>query len=128
MIGQIDHLGESSIGKLNYVHPSMEPDWDKLPCDCCKGTLRRYFEDGIFTGDSMFAVLSGDLYDAGGRLDDGHWKVLRDTMRFIYNELPANCAFSRERVIAWCNKGGARNDSAFNKDFITVPEETSVNG
>ena len=128
MIGRIDHLGESSIGKLNYVHPSMEPDWDKLPCDCCKGTLRRYFEDGIFTGDSMFAVLRGDLYDAGGRLDTRHWELLRDTMRFIYNELPANCAFSRESVIAWCNKGGARNDSAFNKDFITVPEETAVNG
>ena len=116
------------IGDLNSVHPSMEPDWDKLPCDCCKGTLQRYFEEGIFTGDSMYAVLSGDLYDAGNRLDKGHWEVLKDTMRFIYNELPAVCAFSRDNVIAWCNKGGARNDSAFNKDYVKVSEETSVNG
>ena len=121
--GRIDHVPERTF---NYVHPNLEPDWDKLPCECCQGTLKRYFEEGIFTGDSTYAVLRGHLYDAGNRLDKGHWEVLKDTMRFIYNELPANCAFSKENVLTRCNKGGARNDSAFNKDYVEVTE--NLNG
>jgi len=82
-------------------------DYSGLPCECCKGTLRRYIELGIFTGDSMYAILTGNLWGAAGRLDDGHWAVLRDTMRWIYNEPPGRIYGSKEIVDRWLSHRGA---------------------
>ena len=82
-------------------------DYSGLPCECCKGTLRRYIELGIFTGDSMYAILTGNLWGAAGRLDDGHWAVLRDTMRWIHNEPPGRIYGSKEIVDRWLSHRGA---------------------
>ena len=82
-------------------------DYSGLPCECCKGTLRRYIELGIPTGDAMRAVLVGDLFSAVARLDTNHWKTLRDTLIWIHNEPPGRIYGSKEIVDKWLSHKGA---------------------
>jgi len=85
-----------------------EIDYSGLPCECCKGTLQRYIDDGIPTGDSMLAILVGDLFGAVGRLDSNHWSVLKDTLRWLHNEPPHIVYGSREIVAEWMSHRGLR--------------------
>lgn len=113
---------------------SLELEYDRLPCECCKGSLRRYFEHGIHTGDSLYAVLVGDLWSAVGRLDENHWDNLKEIMRWIYNEMPAMCNGSRDNVNTWIEKGGARNmkeyqhliDPPIHYDIVASGDESGI--
>ena len=85
----------------------MDIDYSGLPCECCKGTLRRYIELGIPTGDAMKAILIGDLFGAVARLDTNHWKTLRDTLIWLHNEPPGRVYGSKEIVNRWLSHKGA---------------------
>ena len=89
-----------------------EIDYSGLPCDCCKGTLKRYIEDGVDTGHGLYAILTGDLFLANSRLDNHHWSNLRDPVTWLYNEPPTIVYGSKERVDEWLSHSGARGYKA----------------
>lgn len=63
--------------------------------------LTRYVEQGIEPGSFLYAVLCNDLKDACGRADENNLANLPAYAAWIYNEAPAQCHGSPERVQAW---------------------------
>jgi hypothetical protein len=63
--------------------------------------LQRYIEHHCPVGDFLTAVLSNDLSEAVGRADDENLSNLPAYIGFLYNEAPAQCHGSPERVKAW---------------------------
>jgi len=63
--------------------------------------LRRYANDHIQPGGFLTAVLSNDLKEAFGRADDENLVTLFEIVKYCYNELPANCWGSPEKVSKW---------------------------
>lgn len=66
-----------------------------------KHTLDLYATKGIPTGDFLAAVLSNDLMDAMGRADEDNRDDLFEICEYVYNDMPAPCHGSREKVRAW---------------------------
>lgn len=64
-------------------------------------SLTRYLEDGVPTGGFMEAVLSNNLMESFGRADDENREALFEITRYIYNNLPSVCHWSKERYEAW---------------------------
>ena len=64
-------------------------------------TLERYVNDKIPTGGFLEAVLSNDLKEACMRADDVNQKIIFNIVKYIYNELPAICWGSPQRVNRW---------------------------
>ena len=56
-----------------------------------KNTLVRYVVDGLPPGDSMAAILRGDLLRAVCRADEETFINMREIVRYIYNHCPPNC-------------------------------------
>ena len=63
--------------------------------------LRRYVEDHIPTGGFLTAVLSNDLRLACEYADLENQPHIFDIVNFLYNEAPAACWGSPERVEQW---------------------------
>lgn len=63
--------------------------------------IDRYVTDGIPTGSFLEAVLCNDLMEAMGRADMGNRLALFEICDYIYNETPAACHGSGERVQYW---------------------------
>ena len=73
-------------------------------------SLERYVEHRIAPGGFLLAVLSNNLREACGRADSENRYALFDIVGYIYNELPATCWGSPERVREWLQRepqGGA---------------------
>ena len=83
--------------------------WDRFPegASGLKRGLQLYLERGIETGSGLGAVLEGDLWKAGNTLDSNNWKHLRELMGWIYNNPPAICYGSKEKVAKWISHRGA---------------------
>lgn len=64
-------------------------------------SLDQWAASGVPTGDFLRAVLSNNLFEAVCRADDDNIKVIVEICRYIYNELPAGCHGSPEKVKAW---------------------------
>jgi hypothetical protein len=69
--------------------------------DITKDTIDRYVKEGIPTGDFLYAVLSNDLMEAFGRADEDNRRDLFEICQYIYNETPAICHGSKERINEW---------------------------
>jgi hypothetical protein len=67
--------------------------------------LRDYVEKRVPTGGFLRAVLESDLFGALGKADLSNRAAIYPICELIYNELPAPCFGSKERVAAWL-KGG----------------------
>ncbi|MCP4599259.1 MAG: hypothetical protein GY847_01760 [Proteobacteria bacterium] len=65
------------------------------------GPLRRYIEERIKPGDFLQAILSNDLKESCGRADEENLANLPAYCAFLYNEAPAFCYGSREKMEAW---------------------------
>lgn len=78
----------------------MLPTGEKIP-DYLKTGLDRYAADHIPTGGFLRAVLNNDLFAAFARADSTGALVLHDIVGYCYNEIPAECWGSPERVQAW---------------------------
>ena len=65
------------------------------------GGLVRYIVDGIPPGDFLQAVLTNDLMGAFGRADEENGLCLRHICNFLYNDAPAVCFGSEEKMVAW---------------------------
>lgn len=60
-----------------------------------------YVKEGIPTGSFLEAVLCNDLMESFGRADMGNRLALFEICGYIYNETPAACHGSAEKVREW---------------------------
>jgi len=67
------------------------------------GAIQRYIEQRINPGDFLTAVLCNDLKEACARADDENITMLPVYVAFFYNEVPAKCRGSSEKVMEWLN-------------------------
>jgi hypothetical protein len=68
--------------------------------------LSTYILRGSPPGQFLTAVLEHELFEAMGRADEESRARLFDLVSYIYNEAPAGCHGSRERVQEWIEAGG----------------------
>ena len=66
-------------------------------------SLQAYVNDRRPTGEFLRAVLENDLCESFGRADIGNRESLFEIASYVYNELPANCWGSPEKVKDWLN-------------------------
>lgn len=70
--------------------------------------LTRYIEDGTPTGGFLRAVLENNLKEALIRADDHNFRNLQAYVVYLYNNAPATCWGSPERVKAWIEAKGLK--------------------
>jgi len=63
--------------------------------------LELYIEHGVEPGHFLSAVIKNDLADAVGRADDHNLRNLPAYVGYLYNEAPATCWGSAEKMKAW---------------------------
>ena len=63
--------------------------------------LERYIQKRIKPGSFLTAVLSNDLFGACGRADSDNAQILPAYAAYLYNEAPAACWGSVEKVQNW---------------------------
>jgi len=66
-------------------------------------SLVRWVTEGRVSGHFLTAVLTNDLKEAVARADDENANALRDYVLFLYNNVPAGCFGSPERVTRWAD-------------------------
>lgn len=66
--------------------------------------IRRYIEHGISPGGFLQAVVQNDLMEACGRADDENLKNLPAYVAYFYNNAPAECWGSTDRMRAWVER------------------------
>lgn len=74
-------------------------------------SLHDYVNLGVPTGGFLRAVLGNDLREAFGRADIHNRHAMFDIVSYIWNNLPAACWGSYEKVDAWLKK---KNDEREN--------------
>ena len=68
--------------------------------------LDKYAAEGRPIGGFLAAVLSNDLMNAIGRADEENRRDLFEICAYVYNDLPAPCHGSREKVREWLHREG----------------------
>jgi len=63
--------------------------------------LELYIEHGVVPGDFLTAVIKNDLAEAVGRADDHNMRNLPAYVGYLYNEAPATCWGSAEKMKVW---------------------------
>ena len=74
--------------------------WAEIPSHC-RGSLRRYIEDHVPTGEFLQAVISNDLRGACCKADDINRHALYSYVFILYNYAPHQCWGSPEAYVAW---------------------------
>lgn len=74
--------------------------YEKLP-KSLRGGVRRYIEEGTIPGGFLVTVICNDLVGAVSRADGGNILELRQIALWLYNEAPAPCYGSKEKMEAW---------------------------
>jgi len=69
--------------------------------DAVKRGIMNYVNDGVPMGHFLTAVFSNNLFEAFSRADEQSTAGLGHLVKFIYNECPAGCHGSSERVNDW---------------------------
>ena len=67
---------------------------------------RRYIEDGTPPGDFLRAAFEDKLVESFKRADETNLQRMFDVASFMYNEVPAPCRGSKEKVENWIEMGG----------------------
>lgn len=65
-----------------------------------------YIVEGIEPGGFLRAVFENNLMESLGRADVENRFALFNICAFIYNDTPADCHGSPEKVKAWLERGG----------------------
>jgi len=65
------------------------------------GVILRYVEHGIEPGDFLTAIITNNLSEAVMRADDENINNLPAYVAWFYNEAPAGCWGSCERMKTW---------------------------
>jgi len=69
-------------------------------------SLKRYIENGTIPGDFLQAVICDSLADAFMYADDENIENMIAYMGFFYNEVPSEAWRSKEKMLAWNERGG----------------------
>lgn len=69
-----------------------------------KESIDRYVSDGIPTGGFLKAVMENDLVGAIGTADADAIQNIKHIICYLWNEVPAPCWGSKEKVRMWLNK------------------------
>jgi hypothetical protein len=80
-----------------------------------KEAIDAHVKTGRGTGSFVNAVLENNLREACAQADDVNKFLLFDIVYYIYNECPAGCWGSPEKVKAWKAIGGIDGASALKK-------------
>ena len=64
-------------------------------------SLKSYIESSIPTGGFLKSVLENNLMESFNRADDENKEAISSIVKFLFNEAPANCFGSSERVEEW---------------------------
>ncbi len=83
--------------------------YEMLP-EHMRDAMRFYIEDRIKPGSFLTAVLENDLMEACARADHINLRRLHDFCLFLYNFAPGGCHGSPEKVRAWLERKGERDD------------------
>ena len=83
----------------------MDINYTRIPGHM-RDTARLYIERGIGGGGFFTALVSNDLMNAFRKADDENTAAMRNWVGFLYNEAPAACYGSPERVRDWIEAGG----------------------
>lgn len=83
-------------------------NYDTLPSDVVD-TVRGYIEHGRQPGGFMLALLSNDLKETMKRADDRNRRRVFELVAWFYNEAPAGCQGSPEKVQIWLTDADHRN-------------------
>lgn len=67
-------------------------------------TIENYVRHGLEPGSFITAVLENNLVEAIGRADSYNLVVIRDIVRYVYNEIPSESWGSRDAVVNWLFK------------------------
>lgn len=70
--------------------------------------LVNYVENGIRTGNFLYAVLTNDLKDACARADDSSKHAIYEVVQWLYNHAPSACWGNVENVSNWLKKAEGR--------------------
>jgi len=73
-----------------------------------RSSLQRYAEEHVPTGGFLRAVLENDLMETLARADKDNRAALLAICLFVYNELPASCWGSPDKVRAWLEASHGR--------------------
>lgn len=71
-------------------------------------TIDRYVSSGCPTGSFMQAVISNDLKEACGRADVDNAAALFEIVKYLYNNVPADCWGTPERYKKWIDSRGVK--------------------
>lgn len=63
--------------------------------------LKAYAEERVPTGDFLRAVLENNLMESFGRADSNNTRDMEEIVIYVYNEMPAVCHGSPEKVRLW---------------------------
>jgi hypothetical protein len=69
-----------------------------------KAGIDRYVAERVPTGSFIRAVLENNLREAFGRADDDNRADLFEIVCYCYNDIPAGCWGSPERVRRWLER------------------------
>lgn len=98
-------LEEFALGLSTFPASAVE-HWKAL-----KESLDAYAKDGRETGDFLRAVLENDLKEAFGRADCISRWLMFPLVKYVYNDIPAACQGSPEKVRGWLDYKAAERDS-----------------
>lgn len=76
-------------------------NYDKVPTETMKHDVKNYVENGQMYGDFLYSLFSNDLMGAFSHSDLENREKLNEWTFFIYNEVPAQCWGSPEKVEKW---------------------------
>ena len=68
------------------------------------GGIDRYINEHIEPGGFLMAVLENNLREAFARADMSNREAMFDIVSYLYNEAPAACWGSPEKVHTWLHK------------------------
>ena len=88
-------------------------DYSGLPTGLQDG-MKKYIEQKLRAGGFLTACLENDLVGAFTRADATNLKRLQEIVRWLYNEAPAYCWGSKEKVAKWL---GQRTVGEINKEI-----------
>lgn len=71
-----------------------------------KVALEKYVEQGQIPGGFLLAVLKNDLMKTFEFADHFSWRALPAIITYLFNDVPAICWGTPERVAAWMMNGG----------------------
>jgi hypothetical protein len=78
--------------------------YDQFP-EQLRIALQLYVDEHRAPGNFLTAVICNDLKEAVARADEVNAKLLREYVRWFYNEAPAQCWGSKENFQNWIKQG-----------------------